>query len=126
LNRFIISLFVFIILLAVPPVILIYTGNGKILDPRFWAMFVFFILLTLMVCISVLIAQNRNSKTGVQVFMGGSTIKLLACMFFALFYVKFYPIRPISFISSFFYLYLFNTVFEIRTLLSNLRDQNKK
>ena len=125
-NRFIISLIVFIILLAIPPVILIYTGHVKFLDPKFWAMFVFFILLTLMVCISVLVAQSRNSKTGVQVFMGATTIKLLACMFFALFYVKFYPIRPISFISSFFYLYLFNTVFEIRTLLSNLRDQNKK
>lgn len=125
-NRFIFSLLIFIALLAIPPVLVIYTGHGQLLDPRFWAMFVFFIIITVIVCLSVIIAQNNDSKTGVQVFMGATTIKLLACMFFALFYVKFYHVKPISFICSFFYLYLLNTAFEIRTLLSNLRDQNKK
>lgn len=47
-------------------------------------------------------------------------------MSFALIYLYKYKVNDIVFVLNFFYLYFFYTAFEIYSLLSNLRVQNKK
>ncbi len=47
-------------------------------------------------------------------------------MTIALIYMRKYKVNDIVFVLNYFYLYLFYTAFEIYSLLSNLRVQNKK
>lgn len=90
---------------------------------RFWIAFIFFTLLTFMVSAAVLISMGKGSRISVQVFMAASITKLLACMIFALVYLSVYAVSELRFIACFFYLYFLNTIFEIYTLLCNLRHQ---
>lgn len=113
-------------LIAVPPFILASTGLDHLIAPGFWSMFAFFFIVTYITCSIVVLGQQNGSKLGVQLFLIATIVKLLSCMVFALIYVEKMPVKPITFMLSFFYLYLLNTVFEIYTLLSNLRVQNKK
>ncbi len=114
-------------MVAIAPLVLMQTGFGASwIDPWFWKMLAFFAIVTFVVCQSVLLAQQRDSRTGVQVFLGATVIKLLACMVFALIYALNKPARPLPFIGGFFYLYFVYTAFEIYSLLANLRDQIKR
>ena len=61
-----------------------------------------------------------------QAFLGGTTLKLLACLVFVLVFIRHNHPDKITFIVDFMYLYLFNTVFEIYGLLRNLRNQKLK
>lgn len=125
-TRLIITFIVFSVVIAIPPLALTYSGHTGWLAGGFWKMFIFFFVITLVVCGTVLIGQRIDSKMGVQFFMGATILKLLMCMTYALFYVYKVHLKAPVFIASFFYLYLLNTAFELYALLSNLRDQNKK
>ncbi|GAB3920927.1 hypothetical protein [Mucilaginibacter myungsuensis] len=124
--RFIISFLIFTAIVAVAPLVLMQTGYALWIHPLFWKMFVFFGIVTFVVSQSVLLAQQRDSKTGVQVFLAATVVKLLACMTFALIYALNKPESRLPFIGGFFYLYFVYTAFEIYSLLSNLRDQIKR
>lgn len=58
--------------------------------------------------------------------MVASMLKLLALLFFILIYLYLYEVNPASFMACFFYLYFFNTLFEVYALIRNLRLQNQK
>lgn len=124
--RFIISFLIFTALVAIPAFFARQTAYAGWVGTWFWKMFVFFAVITGMVCLSVLTAQKKDSKTGVQVFLAATVIKLLACMVFALIYALNKPVNASGFMVAFFYLYFVFTAFEIYSLLTNLRDQNKK
>jgi len=126
LTRFIISFFIFSFLIGLPPVLLGYAGMRQWLVPGFWYIYLFFFIITLLTCSIVLIGQAQNSKIGTQLFLTATIVKLLTCMAFAVIYVLYVPVGASLFILCFFYLYFLNTAFEIYTLLSNLRVQNKK
>lgn len=125
-KSFLVRFFISGFLIAIPPLMLHYLTHGKWLAPKFGAMFFFFALITFLTCITVIVAQARNSKTAVQFFMGATVIKLMGCMLFALVYLLKNAVNGLIFTGSFFYLYFCFTVFEVYTLLSNLRVQNKK
>lgn len=124
--RLIIYFLLFSLVIAVPPLVVGYIYGADYLAPNFWYMFLFYFIVTFLVCAIVVFGQQLSDKTGAQLFLIGTTVKLLACMSFAIVYVRYIPINTSRFILSFFYLYFLNTAFEIYLLLSNLRVQNKK
>jgi hypothetical protein len=126
LIRLTVNFLVFSLLIALLPIWAGYSQYSSLLIPKFWVIYLFYFLITYVVCGVVVLGQKKGDKPGAQLFLIATTIKLLACMIFALIYVRYMPIKPSRFILSFFYLYFLNTAFEIYTLLSNLRIQNKK
>lgn len=124
--RFTLHFLIAAALIAIIPLGLIGAKAGSMLAPGFWYMFFFFLAVNYVICSIVVLGQKKDDKLGVQLFLIATIVKLLSCMVFALIYVQKMPVKPITFMACFFYLYLLNTAFEIYTLLSNLRVQNKK
>ncbi len=124
--RLTINFLVFSLLIAALPFWAGFTHYSAMLVPKFWVLYLFYFLITYIVCSVVVLGQKQGDKPGAQLFLIATTIKLLACMIFALIYVRYMPINASRFIICFFYLYFLNTAFEIYTLISNLRIQNKK
>lgn len=118
------SFLIFIILLAVPPLALKYTGNNDLLTPGFWMLFFFVSFLTLLVTLFVLAVQAKNSEMYAQAFMGATGFKLLVCLILVLVFIKKMHPDKIIFVVDFMYLYFLNMAFEIYGLLRNLRNQN--
>ncbi len=63
---------------------------------------------------------------GTQIFLIATVVKMLVCLFFVVIYISHNQVNAAHFVANFFYLYILNTVFEISTLLRNLRLQNQK
>jgi hypothetical protein len=122
--RTILSFLVFIILLAVPPVLLNYTGNTDLLAPHFWLLFFFISGLTLVVIIAVLLSQRANSEVYSQVFLAATTFKILVCLIFMVVFLRKNHVDKVIFVADFLYIYFLNTAFEVYGLLRNLRNQN--
>ena len=113
-------------LLAVLPLLAVFTGNSNWLIPGFWGIFFFMSILTLLVIITVLIAKHKNDELFAQAFLAGTTFKLLACLTFVFIFIRKNHPEKMVFMLDFMYLYFLNTVFEIYGLLRNLRNQNLK
>ncbi|MBS7564318.1 hypothetical protein KHS38_07860 [Mucilaginibacter sp. Bleaf8] len=125
-KRFFIAFGIATVAIALPPALLGFTGQQQVLVPGFWLLFQFFSSLTFLLCLGVIYGQQRNGELGGQIFLGGTAFKLILCMFFALIYLSKYKVNDIVFVVNFFYLYFFYTAFEVYSLLTNLRVQNKK
>lgn len=126
-QRFFILFIIFSILLAaVPLAVNQYFPEKDLLIPNFWVLFAFFSGLTLIIFLTAFVMARISSKASGQALLGGITIRLLFCMGIALVYITNFKVEPGKFLINFFYLYFFNTVFEIYCLLCNLRNQNTK
>lgn len=126
LLNFVYSYFLAMFSIALPPIAYVYFYKGFGLIPHFWTVFLMFAVLTFSVCFSTLISNLKNLQLSVQVFLVATVIKLLVCMFFVPVYLYQNHVNQLHFLLCFFYLYLLNTVFEIYSLLRNLRLQNQK
>jgi len=124
--RFFIGFVLCSLLIGVPPALVGYFYGTHLLSPHFNFMFAFFCMVTFITCYLVLIGQRYNNTMGAQLFLAATVVKLLACMAFAIAYLLKYTANATIFVSSFFYLYFSFTVFEVYSLLTNLRVQNKK
>ncbi|WP_143020832.1 hypothetical protein [Mucilaginibacter gossypii] len=124
--RVILSFFLFVIITAIPPVLLIYTGHANWLVPRFWLIFFFISMLTFITVFLVNFVGKINYSLYTQTFLAATTVKILAAMFFALFFLM--KIKPNNgiFLVNFFYVYFLNIAFEIYGLLCTLRNQKLK
>jgi len=122
--RTILSFIAFIIVIAIPPVLLNYTGNTDLLAPHFWLLFFFISGLTLIVVAAVLLSQRANSEMYSQVFLAATTFKILACLIFMVIFLRKNHVDKLIFVADFFYIYFLNTAFEVYGLLRNLRNQN--
>ncbi|HVW95476.1 MAG TPA: hypothetical protein VHA56_05880 [Mucilaginibacter sp.] len=117
------SYLVFILIIAVPPVILQYQGNTALLAESFWTLFIFVSALTFLLVAGMLWAKQKNQEYFTAAFLGGTTVKLLACLIFIFVFVhKNRPDKHV-FLGDFIYIYLLNTAFEIYVLLRNLRHE---
>lgn len=125
-KRFFIAFGIATVAIALPPVLLDYAGRPQLLVPGFWLLFQFFSSLTFLLCLGVIYGQQRSGELGGQIFLGGTAFKLIVCMFLALIYLSKYKVDDVVFVLNFFYLYFFYTAFEVYSLLTNLRVQNKK
>ncbi len=123
-SQAILYFFLFTIVLALPPLALIYTGNAVLLAKGFWIVFGFISGLTFLVLLMMLIVEQKSNEYFAQAFLGGTTFKLLACLIFVLVFIKKMHPEKVIFVVDFMYLYFLNTVFEIYGLLRNLRNQN--
>lgn len=125
LKKFSLIFIIFLLITAIPPLLLQFFNSDFIIT-AFWNLYILFGMLTLIICISCILGTQKNNMAGTQVFLISTVLKMLLCMFFVAIYVTRHQVNPIHFVCNFFYLYIFNTVFEIRTLLHNLRLQNPK
>ena len=98
----------------------------EMLIPNFWVLFGFFSGLTLIIFLTAYLMGRISNKASGQALLGGMTIRFLFCMVIALVYISNFKVEPVKFMINFFYLYFFNTVFEIYCLMRNLRNQNTK
>lgn len=111
---------------ALPPVLL-QLFKIEYLIPDFWKLFIIFSLLSLFICVACLISNQKSNMAGTQVFLIATVLKMLLCLALVIVYVQHnQQVKAIHFVSNFFYLYILNTVFEISTLLRNLRLRNQK
>lgn len=119
-------LFIAFVLITAAPAMLLQLFNPLYLITGFWKLFVLFGLLTLLICVSCLLGNKRSIAVGTQVFLIATVVKILMCLFFVVIYIQNNQVNATRFVGNFFYLYILNTVFEISTLLRNLRLQNQK
>ena len=117
------SFLLFIVIIAIPPALLQYTGNTSLLAANFWTAFIFMSALTLLLVAGMLAAKQKNQEYFTAAFLGGTTIKLLACLIFIFVFVARNSINKHVFLVDFIYIYLLNTAFEIYVLLRNLRHE---
>ena len=103
-----------------------FFGFQDIFIVKFWLMFVFVAGVTWGAINACLFGINSVGSNTSFIILCANTIKLLFCMFFALFYLQTYNVNPFYFVVCFFSVYLLFTAFEIYTLLLNLRHLNKK
>jgi hypothetical protein len=121
--RNLISFFVFTFCLAIPPVVLLYTGSSKWVLPQFWAIFVLITALTLMLIVAVSLIQKRHPEMYAQTFLIMTVAKMVFSMALALFFAVKFKVDSVIFVLNFFYVYFLNTIFEVLVLLRNLRNQ---
>ncbi|GAB3913315.1 hypothetical protein GCM10028826_25760 [Mucilaginibacter boryungensis] len=103
---------------------MIYTGQTEYIITKFWLLFGYLSALTLMVIITVLTVQKNNKELYAPSFLASTTVKILATLFFVLFFLRKNPVNRFAFAGDFFYVYFLNTAFEVYGLLRNLRNQN--
>lgn len=115
---------VFLLLIALPPALLMYTDETAYIVIKFWLLFGYLSALTLMVIVTVIIAQQRNPESGAPAFLATTTIKILGTLFFVLVFLRKNHVNKLPFAVDFIYIYLLNTAFEVYALLRNLRNQN--
>ena len=80
--------------------------------------------ITLIILVFMLIIYQKNKEYYAQAFLGATTFKLLLCLVFLLVFIKKNHPDKFVFLVDFAYIYFLNTVFEIYSLLRNLRNQN--
>ena len=122
--RSVLSFLIFTAVIALPALLLNYTGNSVWLVPYFWSFFVFMSFITLIILVFMLIIYQKNKEYYAQAFLGATTFKLLLCLVFLLVFIKKNHPDKFVFLVDFAYIYFLNTVFEIYSLLRNLRNQN--
>jgi hypothetical protein len=114
----------FIVIIAIPPFVLQYTGNTGLLVNKFWIIFLFMSGLTFLVLVITLLAGKKKQEHMAQGFLGGTTFKILACLIFILVFLSKNAPDKLVFMADFLYIYLLNTAFEVYILLRNLRHEN--
>ncbi|RVU01585.1 hypothetical protein EOD41_06360 [Mucilaginibacter limnophilus] len=118
------SFFIFTVCLALPAVLLSYTGNDKYVLPQFWGIFILLGALTLGLVVAIGLVQKRHPELYAQTFLIMTIVKMLMAMLLALLIVLKTDVDRPVFMLNFFYIYFLNTGFEVYVLLRNLRNQN--
>lgn len=126
LPRFIVYYLLYTAVLAGIAIALSYIFPAvNLLATKFWLIFGFLSVLTLIAYVLAFFGIKRNPETGVMAIMGSIVLKMLFSMAFVLIYSLNHKGKDLLFVFNFFSLYLLFTCFEIFGLLRNLRHQNK-
>jgi hypothetical protein len=99
--------------------------NDVILIPKFWIVYGFLVVLTLIAYFMSLLGLKSNAEASVLFIMGAVVLKLLISMCFVLVYLLKFKVNSIYFAAEFFSIYFLFTAFEVYALLCNLRHPNK-
>jgi hypothetical protein len=124
LSRIIFGYLVFALLIAIPPAVLIYLGETAYIITRFWLLFGYLSVFTLLVIVTVIVAGQKSSEFVAPAFLASTTVKILGTLFFVLIFLRKNHVNKFAFAADFFYVYFLNTAFEVYGLLRNLRNQN--
>ena len=127
LKRLITTFTIFNCFLAIIPLLfnLFYKDQG-VLIPYFWLLFGFFSFFSLIICLFSLWRMKLGNKSSGQAILSSVTIRFLIFMVVSFIYLSQINVNPKLFLLCFFYIYFFQTAFEIYFMLCNLRIQNKK
>jgi hypothetical protein len=117
------SFLVFIVIISLPPLVSGYAGYPGLLIEKFWLLFFFVGGLTFFTVMAIVFVGQINKEMYAQAFLAATTVKILACLFFVLFFLKKNVVNRYVFAGDFFYVYFLNMAFEIYGLLRNLRNQ---
>jgi hypothetical protein len=112
------------VLIAIVPAAMLYAGQTDYIVVKFWILFGYLSALTLMVIVTVLIANQKNREYTAPAFLATTTVKILGTLFFVLIFLRKNHVNKFAFAGDFFYIYFLNTAFEVYGLLRNLRNQN--
>ena len=119
--RAILNLCIFTAILA-GIVLLLGQTDINLLHSHIWFMLLFFFCLTLLTMLIVL--QSNQAKSFVVFYLSTVVFRLLISIMAAFVFLYFIPKQEVAFIVNFFSFYLLFLLFEIKTLLSNLRAGN--
>ena len=126
LPRFIFYYLLYAAIIAGIAILLPYIfPDVELIANKFWLVFGFLSILTLIAYVLAYIGAKRNPETAIMAIMGSIVIKMLFSMGFVLIYSLNHKGNQMLFAFNFFSLYLLFTGFEIYGLLRNLRHQNK-
>jgi hypothetical protein len=99
----------------------------SVLLPKFWIIFAFTAGITLVTYLVAWYGIKKGGDTSMYSIMGSIGLKLFVYLGFILFYIfKIGAGNHVIFLANFFSLYFLFTVFEVYSLLRNLRNQNFK
>lgn len=102
-----------------------YNPADTILVPKFWVLFGFLFVLTIIAYTVSMVGIKSKGENSVYILMGAIIVKLLLCMSLVLLYLLKFRVNHVFFAAEFFSLYFVFTSFEVYALLCNLRHQNK-
>lgn len=102
-----------------------YNPADTILVPKFWVLFGFLVILTVIAYTVSVVGIKSKGENSVYILMGAVIVKLLICMSMVLVYLLKFRVNHVFFAAEFFSLYFVFTSFEVYALLCNLRHQNK-
>lgn len=124
-KKFLISFIIFNVFAAIIPLLVqLFFPEKKYLIPGFWWVFALFAVVNIVFYVIATWGHNISDKASVRAFVGGTSVKFLLWMIFVFVYLRNFAVNGTVFMVNFFYLYLANTVFEVKALISNLRNQN--
>jgi hypothetical protein len=98
---------------------------GKYVHHAVWGILSFFICVNLLLYYMAMRSARVSSAAFMNAVFGSIGIKLFLCIFFIIIYLINDRTNSVWFIINFLLLYLFFTVFEIYSLLHNLRALKK-
>lgn len=125
-RTFIISLSAMTAVLLLVGISGIQFGWTEVIHPLFWAVTIFYFILTIISKLISLFSKSLGDESFVLFFLVGTGIRLLGSLvFIAIFLYNGVPDRML-FVINFFIQYLFFTVFDIYWLIPNLRPQSKR
>ena len=124
LRKFIVGYLLYTLLLAAGAVAINYFFPVAIAS-SFWVIFGFIAIITFAAYLLAYFGMKRNPERGVVAILGSIMAKMLFAMCFVLIYSVKRQENNMAFALNFFSLYLLFTLFEILSLLRNLRHQNK-
>ena len=113
----------FTFIIAIPPYWLNAYGHADLINPQFWLIFFFLSGLSLLVVVSILIIRQMYPTYFSEAFLGGTVVKILACLIFVLIFLAKNKVNKYVFFGDFFYVYFLNTAFEVYILLRTLRHK---
>jgi hypothetical protein len=103
----------------------LFQGHA-LLASNYWLIFLFLFFLTYIAYLVSYFGIQKTPQTGVLAMMGGIILKLLFALSFALVILMKTAENQLVFALNYFSLYLLFTLFEVMSLLRNLRHQNNK
>ncbi len=121
-----VKLIIFSLFIALIIVVLELTPISYILHDYIWGMLIFYFLLSAVTSFLTEYGIRRQPNNFQIFYFGGMGIRVFASMLVAFVIIIAGNEQIVTFLLNFFALYLFFLIFEIYTLLTNLRANSKK
>lgn len=114
---------IFSLIVAVMVILFEYILPSGYIHPSVWAMFFFYMFVTLGLYMFSTYGAKHSSRVFMTATFGGMAVKLALCLGFIFVYLLNNVENRGVFVANFLVLYFFFTVFEVYSLMSNLRAQ---
>lgn len=100
--------------------------NSNFWLTNFWFVFALLFVIVFLSFSGSLFVILKTKTNATFILLAIQVFKFFLCLLFAVIYIQFIKVKAVVFVSNFFSIYLLFSIFEIYSLLFNLRHQNKK